>query len=171
MMMMMIRWWWWQLYTLHTVHVQYRCLMAISINQLVDYHKSWLLIDSLSPCETPWRILDLVRILQGQDPSRILKDFLKILPGSWKEIILQSSLRRINQRYNTDKNATYLPFFLFKSTTPTRHHDHQHTKPYSMPSDVLYTHLYTLVCQNKNRVGGPITYQIIILLLLMVYWW
>ena len=32
-----------------------------------------------------------------------------------------------------------------------------------MPSDVLYTHLNALICQNKNGSGGPITYQIIIL--------
>ena len=31
-----------------------------------------------------------------------------------------------------------------------------------MPSDVLYTHLNALICQQYNGGGGPITYQFIL---------
>ena len=63
---------------------------------------------------------------------------------------------------NTDKDATFLPFFLFKSTTPTHvPPPRSSTHETIWPSDVLYTHLNALICQNKNGGGGPITYHLL----------
>ena len=58
------------------------------------------------------------------------------------------------------EDATFLSLQIYHTHSPattiinTRNH---------MPSDVLYTHLNALICQNKNGSGGPITYQFIIL--------